>query len=490
MRIFFRVPIFRCLVIVAREASGVEGGEANGRAKKSHKTNSTNPEYLYFPRRNRPNESEPYHRCENTENKNQSDSNCIDSENATRDENGSLADVAKGREVEESNELEEFEEIEGRMDSESETTPFLRYSAERKWSDFYRFKYPHPLPPNHGPDPRNPNYLGGGTYGQVYRLVDNRSGQERAGKWINMERWQRSWVDLQKEVFAMARLDHPNILRVYDLFIVKRDKKTGQSEHAILVMELVEGKTLAEENMEQKKIQNGLHPHRTGSDSFPYQYMTRAQVGDLMVQLLEGLSYLAGRGLIHNDLKSINVMVARVDQKDPQTGKRTMKRVVKILDFGFIANILPGVLHADQGGTYEYFSPEVLLSVAQWGRFYTRRNGAGLVPGYQNALADAYAAGLMCCETVMQEGFWGSAKSFESDYRQLFVQKQIPQNPQNPFAAPPWTERAQKCVTHSQWEGLPEQNRGAEQNFLQIDHTNSSATSATQEDKIEHATIR
>src|SRR5437899_9450148 len=72
--------------------------------------------------------------------------------------------------------------------------------------------------------------LGSGGMGEVYRARDPRMGREVAIK-VSAERFSDRF---EREVRAVAALNHPNICHVYDV---------GPN---YLVMELVEGPTLAE----------------------------------------------------------------------------------------------------------------------------------------------------------------------------------------------------------------------------------------------------
>src|ERR1039457_6376168 len=72
--------------------------------------------------------------------------------------------------------------------------------------------------------------IGAGGMGEVYRATDPRMGRDVAIK-ISAERFSDRF---SREVHAVAALNHPNICTLYDV---------GQN---YLVMELVEGPTLAE----------------------------------------------------------------------------------------------------------------------------------------------------------------------------------------------------------------------------------------------------
>ncbi len=127
--------------------------------------------------------------------------------------------------------------------------------------------------------------LGAGGMGEVYRARDPRMGREVAIK-VSAERFSDRF-DL--EVRAVAALNHSNICQIYDV---------GPN---YLVMELVEGTTLAE------RIQQGAIPLEEALG-------IAHQIGD-------ALEAAHDKGIIHRDLKPANIKLK------PDGG-------VKVLDFG------------------------------------------------------------------------------------------------------------------------------------------------------------
>jgi serine/threonine protein kinase/Tfp pilus assembly protein PilF len=162
--------------------------------------------------------------------------------------------------------------------------------------------------------------LGSGGMGQVYKAFDARLGRDVAIK-VAAERFSERF---DREVRAVASLNHPNICTVYDV---------GPN---YLVMELVDGKTLRECFRGAQPLERGLEIAR---------------------QVLEALGAAHRAGVVHRDLKPENVMV-RADG------------YVKVLDFG-LAKLLPTTaqvqaarptMHVTQPGqilgTVAYMSPE------------------------------------------------------------------------------------------------------------------------------------
>ena len=137
--------------------------------------------------------------------------------------------------------------------------------------------------------------IGAGGMGEVYRARDTRLGRDVAVKVLpeafahDAERMAR----FEREAQVLASLNHPNIATIHGL-----EESDGVRA---LVMELVEGPTLAE---------------RIG-----HRAMLLDEALPIAKQIADGLDYAHERGIIHRDLKPANV-------------KLTADGNVKILDFG------------------------------------------------------------------------------------------------------------------------------------------------------------
>src|SRR5438876_4770353 len=127
--------------------------------------------------------------------------------------------------------------------------------------------------------------IGAGGMGQVYRARDPRLGRDVALK-ASSERFSERF---EREARAVAALNHPNICHLYDV---------GPN---YLVMELVEGPTLAE---------------RIGRGAIPLEESLA-----IARQIAEALEAAHEKGIVHRDLKPANVKI-------------TPGGVVKVLDFG------------------------------------------------------------------------------------------------------------------------------------------------------------
>ena len=137
--------------------------------------------------------------------------------------------------------------------------------------------------------------LGKGGMGEVYRATDTKLGREVALKVLppvfanDAQRMAR----FKREAHVLASLNHPNIASIYGL-------EESDGIHC-LVLELVEGPTLAE------RIQEGAVPLE--------------EALNIAKQITEALEAAHEKGVIHRDLKPANVKV-------------TPEGMVKVLDFG------------------------------------------------------------------------------------------------------------------------------------------------------------
>ena len=116
--------------------------------------------------------------------------------------------------------------------------------------------------------------IGAGGMGAVYRAHDPRMGRDVAVK-VSAERFSDRF---SREVHAVAALNHPNICHVYDV---------GPD---YLVMELVEGRTLAE------RIKQGALP-------LDEALKISRQIGDALEAAHE-------KGIVHRDVKPGNIYFA------------------------------------------------------------------------------------------------------------------------------------------------------------------------------------
>lgn len=143
-------------------------------------------------------------------------------------------------------------------------------------------------------------YVGQGGMGIVYKARDRRSDKLVALKLLFADRVPdaKSVARFQQEADAASSLHHPCLTRVYDSGI-------AESGQPYLVLEFVEGNTLAE-----KLAQEGQ--------------LSIDETIRIFIDVCEGLEHAHGHQIVHRDLKPSNIMLSIHGDRES----------VKVLDFG------------------------------------------------------------------------------------------------------------------------------------------------------------
>jgi eukaryotic-like serine/threonine-protein kinase len=207
--------------------------------------------------------------------------------------------------------------------------------------------------------------LGAGGMGEVYRAHDSKLGRDVALKVLpaRLAADAQRMARFAREAQVLASLNHPNIAAIYGL-----EESRGVRA---LVMELVEGQTLAERLSFQLAPASARHSRGSGNPAVPASAGTTAAMKGSPLQLdealpiakqiAEALEAAHDRGIVHRDLKPANVKI-------------TPAGMVKVLDFGLakafefedsptnVANSPTLSVAATQAGvilgTAAYMSPE------------------------------------------------------------------------------------------------------------------------------------
>ncbi len=198
--------------------------------------------------------------------------------------------------------------------------------------------------------------LGQGGMAHVYRANQENLNREVAVKvlppWYASD---RNFVErFNLEARLVARLSHPNIVTIHDF--------SENNGHLYIVMQLVDGGTL----------KHKMDAARSASGASSAGWLDIGEANRIFQQLASALTYAHEHGIIHRDIKPVNVLMER-------SGRPILS------DFG-IAKVLAGssgLTRPGAGvGTPEYMSPEQCTGEEVDGR------------------ADIYALGVMLFESL------------------------------------------------------------------------------------------
>ncbi|MFD0059478.1 serine/threonine protein kinase [Streptomyces sp. NPDC127574] len=221
--------------------------------------------------------------------------------------------------------------------------------------------------------------LGSGAMGEVWRAADRVLDREVAIKILLPRHLEEAAfaARFRREAKTLAALTHPGIVDVYDY---------GEESHAgsgtgfaYIVMELVDGRTLAEVHQERGVLPVG-------------------EALEIVAQALEALHVAHQGKIVHRDVKPSNLML-RADGR------------VAVTDFGIASTASgTGLTAARQVlGTALYMAPE-------------QAEGAGALPA-----SDLYAMGVLCYELLTGEPPFTGASAIEVALKH--IREPVPQLP-------------------------------------------------------------
>lgn len=164
--------------------------------------------------------------------------------------------------------------------------------------------------------------LGSGSFGVVKKCRKKSNGKEYAVKMIDKAKVD-VLDDLQREVKVMSQLEHPNIVRLYEVY--------DEPKQMCLVLEMVEGGELFDRVAEAT-------------------FFSEKDAARTIAQLCDALAYMHARDIVHRDLKPDNILLSSAALDAP----------IKITDFGFARTMAGSEIMKTACGTPEYVAPEVL----------------------------------------------------------------------------------------------------------------------------------
>jgi len=186
------------------------------------------------------------------------------------------------------------------------------------------------------------DFIGKGAFGEVYRAHQLNLQRDVAIKVVSQD-WLRTLeVDdeeidnalqrFKREVQAMARVRHANVLQIYDHGSSVINTNGEDYPVEFIVMEYIPGET-----MRHAMSEEGFYPE---------QELVREWLLDYYLPMLDGVEAIHALEIVHRDLKPENILL---DGKTP-----------KIADFGLArsSRLKPVTQSMEVKGTAHYMSPE------------------------------------------------------------------------------------------------------------------------------------
>ena len=125
--------------------------------------------------------------------------------------------------------------------------------------------------------------VGAGSYGSVYKAVNKSTGELVAIKEQKVQQYEDFPINVLREVQILRRLDHTNIVKLHEVVQTKNDE-------LVLVLEF---------------CHSSLYDLLRSNE----QKLAISEMKYISLQLLEAITYMHDRGVLHRDLATKNVLI-------------------------------------------------------------------------------------------------------------------------------------------------------------------------------------
>ncbi|MBI3175500.1 MAG: serine/threonine protein kinase [Chloroflexi bacterium] len=178
----------------------------------------------------------------------------------------------------------------------------------------------------------NLSLIGKGGMAEVYRAEDTTHGREVAIKVLlsNLAEDEQFRKRFQREAQALAGLEHPNIVRLYDYGI--------ENNLYFMVMEYLNGLSLSSALRQGGKMDMDM-------------------ARPILSNIADALDYAHAAGLVHRDIKPSNVML--------DSSRGSLRAV--LTDFGIVKmpTTMTNITESAVIGTFDYIAPEQIQATGQ-----------------------------------------------------------------------------------------------------------------------------
>ena len=173
--------------------------------------------------------------------------------------------------------------------------------------------------------------IGKGAFGKVFKVQNKKTNKILALKIIKKSEREEENEELLNEIEIMIKLEHPNIIKIYDYYLNKNNY--------YIIMEYVSGGELYDYINKEKKF-------------------SERKTKIIMSQLLHALNYLHSNNIVHRDIKPENILIEKSKLNCPFENELGIN--LKLIDFGTCHFLHKNDYLTLKVGSPYYIAPEVL----------------------------------------------------------------------------------------------------------------------------------
>lgn len=212
--------------------------------------------------------------------------------------------------------------------------------------------------------------IGEGSFGKVYLVQRKNNPENLVAKKINLLKFSKEESSryLKNERDIMKKLNHENIVKLYDYF--------EEENYAYFILECCNGGSLSRHLKDYKRKHNAPFP----------QYLIQL----FFRQIVKGLNHIHNNGIIHRDIKLDNILL---NFKNNKFNDYNFAQV-KIIDFGLsIEGLGKSIV-----GSPIYMDPKILAK-------FNKAGGYKKLEKYDQK-ADIWSLGAICYEMLTGENLF------------------------------------------------------------------------------------